>query len=382
MPLVPTAAADVPGEVQPNELDRLKETFLANLNHEIRTPLCGILGMTDLLLETTLDEDQLEYVEATRLCAENLFHVLNATLEYAALEAGKLQLHVAEFSAAEMLEAALAPARTKARAKGLTVGVSIDPQLQPIWLGDAMRIGEIISHLLDNAIKFTHQGTLSVGLECAAQGLAIRVEDPGIGIAAEHFKEIFGSFSQVEQGLTRNYPGTGLGLALVRKLVALMRGSVAVESQPGQGSVFTVTLPLERPAAVVSARAAPRSAPAILAVEDNPVGMMVLRHSLKAYAVQVDEASDGAAALAAASSRHYDLILMDLQMPTMDGMEATVAIRQIPGYANIPIVALTANYSDEVRRDCLAAGMQGFISKPVNAKQLWSAIAALLPSGW
>jgi CheY-like chemotaxis protein/anti-sigma regulatory factor (Ser/Thr protein kinase) len=246
-------------------------------------------------------------------------------------------------------------------------------------IGDATRIQDLLGHLLDNAIKFTHRGSVDLKLTREDQVLKIEVRDTGIGIDPNRRARIFESFHQVDSGLSRNYAGLGLGLALVQKLLALMGGEISAESEPDKGSTFTVRLPIRLPAPSrdkVARHVA--GAPAILAVEDNPVGLMVLRHALKGRAVNVDTATDGAEAIQAAAARHYDLILMDLQMPHMDGLEATAAVRRLPGYENVPILALTANYSDEIRQQCQQNGMQDFLSKPVTPPALWSAVSRWL----
>jgi len=361
------------------EIDRLKGTFLANLNHEVRTPLSGILGMTDLLLETQLDEEQRDYISTVRLCAENLFHLLNATLEYSALTAGHLKLDETEFSLPEMVDSALATQREKTEAKGLKLTATLDAALPQTMIGDAARIQDLLGHLLDNAIKFTHHGSIDLTLTREGQVLKIEVRDTGIGIDPVRQARIFESFHQVDSGLSRTYPGLGLGLALVQKLLALMGGEISAESELDKGSAFTVRLPIRQAAASREKTARHTAgAPSILAVEDNPVGLKVLRHALKSRAVNVDTAADGAEAIRAAAARHYDLILMDLQMPHMDGLEATAAVRRLPGYENVPILALTANYSDEIRKQCQQHGMQDFLSKPVTASALWNAVSRWL----
>lgn len=366
-------------DIERAEIDRLKGTFLANLNHEIRTPLSGILGMTDLLLETQLDDEQRDYVSTARLCAENLFHLLNATLEYSALTAGHLTLDETEFGLSEMVVSALATEHEKAEAKGLKLSATLDPSLPQTMIGDATRLQDLLGHLLDNAIKFTHQGSVDLTLTREGDVLKIAVRDTGIGIDPVRRARIFESFHQVDSGLSRNYPGLGLGLALAQKLLVLMGGAITAESEPDKGSTFTVRLPIHLAASARDKAAAhSEGVPAILAVEDNPVGLRVLRHALKGRAVNVDTASDGAEAIQAAAARHYDLILMDLQMPHMDGLEATAAVRRLPGYENVPILALTANYSDEIRQQCQQHGMQDFLSKPVTASALWNAVSRWL----
>jgi len=360
------------------EIDRLKGTFLANLNHEVRTPLSGIMGMTDLLLETQLDEDQRDYVSTVRLCAENLFHLLNATLEYSALTAGHLKLDETEFSLPQMVDSALAKEREKAEAKGLKLTATVDPALPQTVIGDAARMQDLLGHLLDNAIKFTHRGSVDLTLTREGEVLKIEVRDTGIGIPPDRQARIFESFHQIDNGLSRNYAGLGLGLALVQKLLALMGGEIAAQSEVDKGSAFTARLPIRLPKGAHDKAALSAGLPAILAVEDNPVGLRVLRHALKTRAVQVDTATNGTEAIQAAASRHYDLILMDLQMPDMDGLEATAAVRKLPGYESVPILALTANYSDQIRQQCQQHGMQDFLSKPVTPPALWSAVSRWL----
>ncbi len=368
------------------DLDQIKGSFLASLNHEIRTPLSGIMGMADLLLETHLDEEQREYVNAARLCAESLFEILNAALEYSSLEAGQLLLDESEFSLKETLDAALDQHLLRAQAKGVRLFSTLEAGLPETMTGDAPRLRELLGHLVANAIKFTHAGTVELRAfidRTPDQGnwLVTAVCDTGIGIPSDRLEMIFESFRQVESGLSRSYPGLGLGLAVARKLATLMNGRIEVESTPGKGSTFTVRLPLRQPAADAASEGLANwgeSQPAILAVEDNPVNMTVLRHALERRHVQVECAASGRDALHAAAKRRYDLVLMDLQMPEMDGLEATSLLRMLPGYESVPILALTANAADEVRERCRQAGMQAFLSKPVEAAELWSTVSRFL----
>jgi len=368
----------------PGELERLKGTFLASLNHEIRTPLSGILGMADLLLETKLDEEQREYVHAARLCAESLFEILNATLEFSALEAGHLSLDESEFSLRELIESTIAQQKLKAESKGLAVIATYASGLPETMVGDAPRLRQLLSHFLANAIKFTHTGGVELRVirdSWTNDTLRIDVEDTGIGIPADQLERIFESFRQVDSGLSRMYPGLGLGLALARKLASLMHGEISVASTPGSGSTFTLRIPLraaETEAGKALAGSLGETGPIILAVEDNAVGLTILKRALERRQVKVDGAASGEAALTAASQCRYDLVLMDLQMPGMNGLETTQEMRKLPGYEGVPILALTADFSDELRDRCLRQGMQAFLSKPVEAVQLWSVVSKFL----
>jgi CheY-like chemotaxis protein/two-component sensor histidine kinase len=377
-----------PTALQPNEnldpsFDRAKGAFLASLNHEVRTPLSGIVGMLDLLSETTLDEDQKEYLSAARLCTESLTELLNTSLEYAALEAGQITLDESEFILRETLEAALSQHQPKAVMKRVRLSLTMDSGMPETMIGDGPRVRELLSHLISNAVKFTHTGSveLRVGLQESESGLRIvaAVSDTGIGIPAEKLDGIFDSFRQGDGGLSRAYPGLGLGLAMTHRLVGVMGGKISVESEVGRGSTFTVELPFRSaaehaapPEVIVTGLS---NGPVILAVEDNPVGLRVLRHVLQRRNFQVVCAASGQEAIDAARRQHIDLILMDLQMPDMNGLEAATEIRKLAGYEKVPILALTANYSDQTREQCLAHGMQAFLSKPVDAHELWSAVS-------
>jgi CheY-like chemotaxis protein/anti-sigma regulatory factor (Ser/Thr protein kinase) len=243
-------------------------------------------------------------------------------------------------------------------------------------------VRQLLSHLVANAVKFTHTGSveLSVSIKRAGTGtdwLVAEVRDTGVGIPTEKLETIFESFRQGESGLARSYAGLGLGLALVRKLITLMNGEISVVSTPGVGSTFTMRLPLRPPAETIAASSEGQSQPlaTILAVEDNPVGLMVLHRALQRHHIKVDGAPSGRAALEAAAKQRYDLVLMDLQMPEMDGLETATAMRELPGYKTVPILALTANASDELRDVCLQRGMQAFLPKPFDTKVLLAAIS-------
>jgi CheY-like chemotaxis protein len=378
-----------PGGPQRDEsgFDQVKGAFLASLNHEVRTPLSGIVGMLDLLSETPLDDDQKEYLSAARLCTESLMELLNTSLEYAALEAGQITLDESEFSLRETLDAVLALQQPKAQLKRLRLSLTKESGVPETVVGDGPRVRELLSHLVSNAVKFTNQGSveLRVAMETGDDGtrnLTLQVRDTGVGIPQEKLAGIFDSFRQGDAGLSRAYPGLGLGLALTHRLVGVMGGHISVESEVGRGSTFTVVLPWrkagEAARPVETAAADIESGPLVLAVEDNPVGLRVLRHVLQRRHFRVVCATTGREAIAAAKDHPVELILMDLQMPDINGLEASAEIRKLPGYENVPILALTANYSDQTREQCLAAGMQAFLSKPVDAHELWSTVSRYL----
>lgn len=364
------------------DLAELKLEFLASLNHEIRTPLSGILGMTDLLLETRLDEEQSDYVSAVKQCAEELAALLNATLEYTSLASGSVRVDETEFQVADALQAAASEVQARAEEKGLALVCHLDPSLSQLAMGDPVRIKQIAGLLLSNAVKFTARGHVELQgrLDASESGwrLVFQVCDTGIGMSKEDRDRVLNNYCQLEGGLSRRFTGLGLGLALVRKLLDLMNGTMVVNSEPGAGCCFEVSLPL-RYAHTHTARAteAPEERPGgslILLVEDNRISQQVISYMLTKAGFRHDCVSSGIEAVHAVAKAHYDTILMDLQMPGMDGIEATHRIRDLNGYVRVPILALTANNADEVREKCRAAGMDGYLTKPLQANELVDAL--------
>ncbi len=374
--------ADPPGE-RHAALQRLKTHFLASLNHEIRTPLTGILGMADLLLETELTDTQREYVVTARMCAEELLGLLDSALEYSALSSGHLPLEEAEFDLPELLHGLLDQHQIKARAKGLRLLSNLD-SLPTVVIGDAVRLRQIVAQLLGNAIKFTSEGEVELRAQAHSDGpdrctLTIQVRDTGVGIPPDQLDRVFESFGQLETGLGRRYPGLGLGLATVRQLLRLMGGDIEVESQEGRGSTFTIRIPLrvpEEPAPPPVSKPAPPATheKRILLVEDDTVAQRIVAHMLARANLQVDAVGSGDAAVAVASARRYDLILMDLQMPGKDGIQTAAEIRRIPGYEAVPIIALTAHTTEEYRTFAREQGLQGFLTKPVRSADLLAVV--------
>jgi len=363
-----------------DELGEVQGQFLASLNHEIRTPLSGILGMTDLLLETSLSEDQREYVGATRVCAENLLEILNVTLEYSALSANRVLLEQTEFSLRDTLHGVLGEFAAKAEAKGLRLVRSLDSSLPEMVVGDPQRLRQILWHLVANGVKFTREGQVEVAASAVAGldrqvKLTLRVHDTGIGIAPDQLAAIFESFRQLETGLSRNHGGLGLGLAVAQKLIALLDGSITVDSELGKGSVFSVTLPFKVPMETGAGPAAvEKTRGRVLVVDDNSIAQTIAAHALRRQSFEVECAGTGRLALQAASKTPFDVILMDLQMPGWDGFETVEQIRQLPGYRDTPIIAVTANCSDDYRARTIRCGMQDFLAKPVRTRDLVQAV--------
>jgi CheY-like chemotaxis protein/two-component sensor histidine kinase len=358
-----------------DELSELKGQFLTSLNHEIRTPLSGILGMTDLLLETSLSDEQKEYVGATRLCAENLLAILNVTLEFSALSANHLHVEEAEFSLRETLVGLVSEFAFKAESKDVRLRHNFDRNLPSAVVGDALRLRQLIWHLLGNAVKFTQRGEVEVSATAgrsseAGVPITITVRDTGIGIRADQVGSIFESFRQLETGLARNFPGLGLGLAVAQKLAMLLGGSITVESEVGRGSLFTVRVPLRLPTDFARHLDPDAARGRVLVVDDDEIARTIVRHILGRRALDVDCVADGPAAINAALRSQYDLILLDLQMPGMDGFQTAHRLRELANHRETPIVAVTANCSSDFRDRCARQGMQGFLSKPVQSSEL------------
>jgi CheY-like chemotaxis protein len=369
-----------------DELGEVQGQFLASLNHEIRTPLSGILGMTDLLLETPLTEDQREYVGATRVCAENLLEILNVTLEYSALSANRVLLEETEFSLRDTLHGVLGEFAAKAEAKGLRLVRSLDGSLPEMVVGDPQRLRQILWHLVANGVKFTREGQVEVAASAVAGldrlvKLTLRVHDTGIGIAPDQLAAIFESFRQLETGLSRNHGGLGLGLAVAQKLIALLDGSITVDSELGKGSVFSVTLPFKLPTETSAGQVVvEKTRGRVLVVDDNSIAQTIAAHALRRQSFEVECAGTGRLAFQAASKTRFDVILMDLQMPGWDGFETVQQIRQLPGYRDTPVIAVTANCSDDYRARTIRCGMQDFLAKPVRTRDLVQAVEKqLLP---
>jgi signal transduction histidine kinase/ActR/RegA family two-component response regulator len=367
-----------------------KSQFLANMSHEIRTPLNGVLTMAHVMDRGDLSDKQRERLGVIRNSGEVLLSVLNDVLDLSKIEAGRLDLTEQDFSLDELAEAARCAHAVMALEKGLSLELSVAPEAVGVWRGDADRLRQILGNLVSNAIKFTGSGTVSARFTALpSRGLRLVVRDSGIGIAPEKLPTLFDKFTQADSSTTRRYGGTGLGLAICRELAQLMGGTVRAESVEGEGSTFTVDLPLPRGVARAKVQAVESTAAPsdhrlrILAAEDNATNQRVLRAVMEPLDVDLEIVADGKAAVEAWEAGQFDLILMDIQMPVMDGVAAAKAIRiaeVADGRPRIPILALTANALVHQVEEYLAAGMDGHVSKPIELARLYAAIdQALAP---
>lgn len=374
-----------------------KSEFLANMSHELRTPMNGLLGMLDLALDGGVTGEQKDQLETAQRCAYSLLALLNDILDLSKIEAGKMLLEKIPFEPRGVVEDCVKSQSAKAAQKRIELCFDAGAMAQTNLLGDPLRVRQIVANLLSNAIKFTDQGRVLVKLDCSpgAEGrsnLTISVTDTGPGIAADKLATIFEKFTQADGSITRKYGGTGLGLAITRRLVEIHGGEVRVESEVGKGSTFRVTLPSElapsstgvAPPAQSQTRPEthqPRSFVRLLLVEDNLVNQKVVLAILRKKGYQIDVANDGREALARLEKTSYDLVLMDVQMPVLDGLEATRLIRRDPRWDQLPVIAMTAHAMNGDRERCLQVGMNAYISKPVQPAHLIATIERQLVSG-
>lgn len=370
---------------------KAKEQFLSTMSHEIRTPLNAVIGMTHLLLQEDPRPDQLESLQTLKFSAENLLVLINDILDFSKIEAGKISFEAVDFNLIRLINGIKQSLIYSAQEKGLFFKVKLDSELPEVIKGDPVRLSQILTNLLSNAIKFTEKGSVVLDITLAGTTedtvtVDFEVRDTGIGISPEQQKVIFESFTQASSDTTRKYGGTGLGLAITKRLLELQNSHIRLESTPGKGSGFSFTLqfgkssPYSSPMPTVeeiTMQQPARSYGTILLVEDNAINRKVASRFLEKWNFQVDMAENGLIALEKVQEKNYDLVLMDLQMPEMDGYQATAAIRRLPGekYARLPIIALTASAMLDVKDKVLSLGMTDYLTKPFNPEDLLAKIS-------
>jgi signal transduction histidine kinase/CheY-like chemotaxis protein len=365
-----------------------KSQFLANMSHEIRTPLNGVLGMAQVMEQSGLGSPHREHLKIIRDSGETLLAILNDVLDLSKIESGRFELDDHVFDLPQTVAAACRPFALLAGQKDVAFVTEIAVEAQGAWCGDSVRLRQVLSNLASNAVKFTPEGRIRLSVEATAEGLTFTLTDTGIGIAPEHIASLFEKFVQADSSTTRRFGGTGLGLAISRELVERMGGTLRMDSAPGKGSTFVFRLPFVRADAADYLDPEPGEGDIrslrILAAEDNATNQVILRALLEPAGVDLHTVANGREAVDAFHADDFDLILMDVQMPVMNGIEATRAIRERETEHRLsptPILALSANVMSHQVAEYALAGMDGVVAKPVDAGKLIEAIAAVMERG-
>ena len=383
----------IKAKLEADDARKSQEQFLANMSHEIRTPMNGIIGMTQLIDGTNLTEEQKEYVDTIRESGSNLLVIINDILDFTKIVAGKILLENVDYIFKDIVNNCIKITRFKAEEKSILLNCEIDPKIYPVVSGDPVRLNQILINLIGNAIKFTEKGEVKVSVKLLDENdttvkLEFAVQDTGIGIAEDKLTSVFESFTQESSSTTRKYGGTGLGLTITKQLIELQGGTITVKSKSGIGSTFSFFITLKKGnKSIIPAKkiidvnhAQPFTGIKILLVEDNLINQKVASYTLIKQGAEVDIANHGKEGIDFIERKKYDVVLMDIQMPEMDGFETTQYIRNSVRecISETPIIAMTASALVSEKAKCLAAGMNDYISKPFQAKELYEKITMQL----
>jgi CheY-like chemotaxis protein/nitrogen-specific signal transduction histidine kinase len=357
-------------------VDQTKLQFLANMNHELRTPLTGLMGAAELLGMTCLSEEQKHYLQIFRNSSEQLLSIVNDVLDYSKMATGQLSLNYSNFDLRSLLQESFLHFEPFAQRKGLTLRYNIHPSVPRLYYGDQQRLSQLLSHLVSNAIKFTAQGLIEIDAQQCEEALTLNVRDSGIGISSEQLPHIFDSFYQADTSHSRSYGGTGLGLAICKYLAILMDGEITAISALRKGSSFRVRLPpMRKPSELALHPLRKMQGTKVLLVEDNEINQAIILLLFNKKGIQIDIAADGQEGLNLHRKNRYDLIFMDMQMPVMDGIQATREIRSFDPH--VFIVALTSDMHPDSEKECLQIGMNDCFAKPLDQNRLESLLGMI-----